>query len=175
MLTTFLGAALSVGDSTGGRLQLSASSNNYFLLNDTSPTFLILPNQNLSSIDLSFVSAPLLPLSTWSVSPDFHSSDHFPTFIFIDCGRTARTFFSSRIRKSSIDWFSFHTNASDCLNNFNPSLLSDSFFSSATSSCYTFDFLTPLQKYTYLANAIISFIVLSQPSPVSSRPVSHKR
>ncbi|CAG4917409.1 unnamed protein product [Colias eurytheme] len=58
---------------------------NLCILNNGSPTHIVLPNQNPKSVvDLS-LSSPSLSLScNWSTLPDSHGSDHFPILLSFD-------------------------------------------------------------------------------------------
>lgn len=56
------------------------TNSNFVILNDGSPTHLS-TRSTLTHIDLSLVSADLVPYVTWNIDSHLHSSDHFPIFI----------------------------------------------------------------------------------------------
>lgn len=144
-------------DLVGSSLLHSSSIHDYQLLNSKSPTFLSWPNQNPSSIDLSFASSFLFPLTSWSIGEDNFRSDHFPTHILIRSKPTRSPWLSTRLRSPSIDWPSFLQTISVCFNSLIPSFSSLQSLTSTSppSPPANFDSLPLPLKYDYLVEAII--------------------
>ena len=68
-------------DQKGKVLEDFLSKTNSFLLNDTSPTYLIPVSLKTSSVDLSMCSPTLAPILNWTTLEDTHFSDHYPILI----------------------------------------------------------------------------------------------
>lgn len=155
-----------------GSLLLSSNLYDFHLLNNKSPTFFSRPDQNPSAIDLSFISASLVPITSWVIGEDTHDSDHFSTQVIIRCKPFKSSRFSTRLRSPTIDWPSFLQILNDNLVKFNPSFPSFQSSSSSTNPCHSFESLPLLFKYDYLSDSIIHTISSSQApfTPSPSRP-----
>lgn len=83
---------------------------NLFLLNDGSPTRISRPNTNPSAVDLSICSTSLASLSSWMVSPDPCSSDHFPINITYQTSfHPDKSHISTKIRTKLTKWDEFNS------------------------------------------------------------------
>ena len=71
-------------DQKGKALEDFLSKTNSFLLNDTSPTYLIPASLKTSSVDLSMCSPVLAPTLNCATLKDTHLSDHYPIIIKTD-------------------------------------------------------------------------------------------
>ena len=65
-------------DQKGKALEDFLSKTNSFLLNDTSPTYLIPASLKTSSVNLSICSPVFAPTLKWATLEDTHFSDHYP-------------------------------------------------------------------------------------------------
>lgn len=69
----------SVVNEVGKTIYSTLEPMDLIVLNDGSPTRLLVPGQNPSSVDLTLVFSPLASRCSWEVIEDCGNSDHFPT------------------------------------------------------------------------------------------------
>ncbi|CAG4982302.1 unnamed protein product [Colias eurytheme] len=95
---------------------------NLCILNNGSPTHIVLPNQNPKSVvDLS-LSSPSLSLScNWSTLPDSHGSDHFPILLSFDHNIPEAQYVPSlKFHLSKANWSNYSYSLENKINLFPP-------------------------------------------------------
>lgn len=134
-------------------------SSDLAILNDGSPTGICLPGQNTSAVDLTMVTANLLPLCTWSILDDLLNSDYFSIQTTIHSQITHHYRFSYRIDKNSTDWEIFKRHLS-----IQKDLISDKILSSN---------IELPEKVQHLINLLVESTLLANNQKLSSDSSSH--
>ena len=104
-------------DLKGKILEDLLTKTNTFLLNDTSPTYLIPASLKTTSVDLSMCSPDLATSLDWSTLDDTHGSDHFP--IKINTAPPVIISPPQKLNFKKADWSNF---TEDCKNTLNPNI-----------------------------------------------------